>query len=69
MRRILYAVFAYVWCDVNCAYTMFVCIATVGPCSLMLYIKNKTTQLLTIKGLRPSKHYLLLDIMIFRRRS
>jgi hypothetical protein len=43
--------------------------ANVGPCSQMLYIKNKTTQLLTIKGLHPSKHYLLLDIMIFRRRS
>jgi hypothetical protein len=42
--------------------------ANVGPCSQMLYIKNKTTQLLTIEGLRPSKHYLLLDIMIFRRR-
>jgi hypothetical protein len=43
--------------------------ANVGPCSQMLYIKNKTTRLLTIKDLRPSKHYLLLDIMIFGRRS
>jgi hypothetical protein len=42
---------------------------SVGPCSRMLYIKNKATQLLMIKGLRPSKHYLLLDIMIFTRRS
>jgi hypothetical protein len=30
----------------------------VGPCSQMLYIKNKATQLLTIRDLRPSKHYL-----------
>jgi hypothetical protein len=36
----------------------------VGPCSQMLYIKNKATQLLMIKGLRPLKHYLLLGIMI-----
>jgi hypothetical protein len=43
--------------------------ANVGPCSRMLYIRNKATQLLTIKDLRPSKHYLLLDIMIFERRS
>jgi hypothetical protein len=32
--------------------------ANVGPCSRMLYTKNKATQLLTIKDLRPSKHYL-----------
>ena len=38
-------------------------------CSQMLEIKNKTTQLLMVKDLRPSKHYFLLDIMIFRRRS
>jgi hypothetical protein len=31
----------------------------VGPCSQMLYIKNKATQLLFISDLRPSKHYLL----------
>ena len=43
--------------------------ANVGPCSQMQYIKNKATQLLTIKDLRPSNHYLLWDIMIFRRRS
>jgi hypothetical protein len=43
--------------------------ANVGPCSQMLYIKNKATQLLMVKDLRPSKHYLLWDIMIFRRRS
>jgi hypothetical protein len=43
--------------------------ANVGPCSQMLYIKNKATQLLMIKDLRPSKNYLLWDIMIFRRRS
>jgi hypothetical protein len=43
--------------------------ANVGPCSRMLYIKNKATQLLTIKDLRPSTHYFLLDIMIFSRRS
>jgi hypothetical protein len=40
--------------------------ANVGSCSRMLYTKNKATQLLMIKDLRPSKHYLLLDIMIFR---
>jgi hypothetical protein len=31
--------------------------ANVGPCSQMLYTKNKAIQLLTIKDLRPSKHY------------
>jgi hypothetical protein len=31
-------------------------IAGVGPCSRMLYIKNKATQLLMIKDLRPLKH-------------
>jgi hypothetical protein len=41
----------------------------VGPCSQMLYIKNKPTQLLTIRDLCPSKHYFSWDIMIFRRRS
>jgi hypothetical protein len=30
--------------------------ANVGPCSRMLYIKNKEPQLLAIKDLRPSKH-------------
>jgi hypothetical protein len=43
--------------------------ANVGPCSRMLYIKNKATQLLMDKDLRPSRHYLLSDIMIFGRRS
>jgi hypothetical protein len=43
--------------------------ANVGPCSQMLHIKNKTTRLSIIKYLRPSKHYLLLDIMVSRRRS
>jgi hypothetical protein len=43
--------------------------ADVGPCSRMLYIKNKATQLLTIRDLHPSKHYFPWDIMIFRRRS
>jgi hypothetical protein len=41
----------------------------VGLCYQMLYIKNKTTQLLMIKNLRPSKHYLISDIMILRRRA
>jgi hypothetical protein len=41
----------------------------VGPCSRMLYIKSKATQLLMIKDLRHSKHYFPWDIMIFRRRS
>jgi hypothetical protein len=43
--------------------------ANVGPCSQMLYIKNKATQLLMIKNLSPLEHYLLSGIMIFRRRS
>jgi hypothetical protein len=30
----------------------------VGPCSRMLYTKNKATQLLMIRDLRPLKHYL-----------
>jgi hypothetical protein len=41
--------------------------ANVGPCSRMIYIKNKATQLLIIRDLRHSKHYLPWDIMIFRR--
>jgi hypothetical protein len=41
----------------------------VGPCSRMLHTKNKATQLLTLRDLRLSKHYLPWDIMIFRRRS
>jgi hypothetical protein len=45
------------------------CMATVGPCSRMLYIKNKATQLLMIRDLRPSEHYLPSGVMIFRRRS
>jgi hypothetical protein len=43
--------------------------ANVGPCSQMLYIKNKATQLLMIKNLRLSKHYLLLGIIILRQRA
>jgi hypothetical protein len=43
--------------------------ANVGPCSRMLYIKNKATQLLMGKDLCPSKHYFPSDIMIFGRRS
>jgi hypothetical protein len=35
----------------------------------MQHIRNKTTRLSIIKDLRPSKHYLLLDIMVSRRRS
>jgi hypothetical protein len=42
--------------------------ALLVTCSQMLSIKNKATQLLKIKDLHPPKHYLLLDIMIFRRR-
>jgi hypothetical protein len=41
----------------------------VGPCSQMLHIKNKTTRLSIIKDLRPSRHYLILDIMVSRQRS
>jgi hypothetical protein len=43
--------------------------SNVGPFSQMLYIKNKATQLLMIKDLHPLKHYLLLGIMILRRRA
>jgi hypothetical protein len=43
--------------------------ANVGPCSRMLYTKNEATQSLTIRDLRPSKHYFPWDIMIFRGRS
>jgi hypothetical protein len=35
-----YAVYAYVWCDVNFSYTMFVCIAT---------ISSKVTRILKYK--------------------
>jgi hypothetical protein len=42
---------------------------SVGPCSQMLYMKNKTTQLSIIRDIRPLKHYLVLDIMVFKRRS
>jgi hypothetical protein len=38
-------------------------------CSQTLWIKNKTTRLLIVKDLRPSKHYLLSGLMILRRRS
>jgi hypothetical protein len=34
-----------------------------------LSVKNKATQLLKVKDLRPSKHYFLSDIMISRQRS
>ena len=35
----------------------------------MLWVKNKATQLLTIKDLRLLKHYLHMDVMLIRRRS
>jgi hypothetical protein len=38
-------------------------------CPQMLRVKNKATQLLIIKDLRPSKHYILTCIMLLRRRS
>jgi hypothetical protein len=38
-------------------------------CSQMLWVKNKATQMLMVKGLRLPKHYLPQDIMIFRWRS
>jgi hypothetical protein len=41
---------------------------SVGPCSPMLYIKNKATQLLMDKDLRPSNRYLPSDIIILGRR-
>jgi hypothetical protein len=62
-----------VYCDAS--YTGLGCVlmqerrVVLVTCSQMLWIKNKATQLLKIKDLRPSKHYLLLDIMISRRRS
>jgi hypothetical protein len=37
--------------------------------SQMLLIKNKATQSLIIKDLRPLKHYFLKDIMLISRRS
>jgi hypothetical protein len=40
--------------------------ANIGPCSRMQYTKNKATQLLIDKDLRPSKHYFPSDIMIFQ---
>jgi hypothetical protein len=43
--------------------------ANVSPCSRMLYTKNKATQLLMDKDLRPSEHYFPSDMMIFGRRS
>jgi hypothetical protein len=43
--------------------------ANVSPCSRILHIKNKATQLIMIREFRPSKHYLPWDIMILRRRS
>jgi hypothetical protein len=38
-------------------------------CSQMLWIKKKATQLLSIKDLHPSKHYLLTDIMIHQMKA
>jgi hypothetical protein len=38
-------------------------------CSQMLRIKNKATQSLKIKDLHLPKHYLLLGIILIRRRS
>jgi hypothetical protein len=43
--------------------------ANVDTCSRIIYTKNKSTQLLMIRDLRHSRHYLPWDIMIFRRRS
>jgi hypothetical protein len=40
--------------------------ANVGPCSRMLYIKKKVTQLLKIKDIPPSIHYLPSGINISR---
>jgi hypothetical protein len=37
-------------------------------CSQVLWIKNKATQLLIVKDVRPSKHYLLKGIILIRRR-
>jgi hypothetical protein len=47
-------------------FVSFELMINVGPCSQMLYIKNKATQLLMIRDLHPSKHYFPWDIMIFR---
>jgi hypothetical protein len=38
-------------------------------CSHTLWVKNKATQLIIIKDLRPSKHYFLTGIMLLRQRS
>jgi hypothetical protein len=43
--------------------------ANVGLYSQMLYTKNKATQSLMDKDIRPSKHYFPSDIMISGRRS
>jgi hypothetical protein len=50
-------------------YTLLLYMLLLGTCSQMLWVKNKATQMLMVKGLRPLKHYLPQDIMIFRRRS
>jgi hypothetical protein len=39
----------------------FLIMSNVGPCFRMLYTKSKATQLLMIRDLRPSKHYLPWD--------
>jgi hypothetical protein len=63
---------AWLLCEANVT-TMEVSSPKVGanvvPCSRIPYIKNKATQLLIIRDLRPSKHYLPWDIMILRQRS
>jgi hypothetical protein len=38
--------------------------ANVVPCSQMIYTKNKATQLLIIRDLRPSEHYLPSGIIV-----
>jgi hypothetical protein len=38
-------------------------------CSQMLWVKNKATQLLIVKHLRPPKHYSPMSIILIRRRS
>jgi hypothetical protein len=38
-------------------------------CSQILDVKNKATQLLIVRDLRPLKHYLPMGIILIRRRS
>jgi hypothetical protein len=55
MSKHYYAVCSYVWCDVNFAYTMFVCIATISS-EVTSHLKTKV-----VPGNRESKASCALD--------